>query len=60
MSMPKYAIDIQRNGVWGEEAASQKIGHLGLMFRALVASPFGIVKGRGYNRLFQMDRDPTR
>ncbi|WP_375714144.1 hypothetical protein [Rhizobium sullae] len=41
------AIGLQRNGVWGEETASQKIEHLGLMFGALVASPSGNVKGRG-------------
>lgn len=41
------AIGFQRNGVWGEETASQKIEHLGLMFGALAASPKGIVKGRG-------------
>jgi hypothetical protein len=29
------AIGFQRNGVWGEETASQKIEHLGLMFGAL-------------------------
>ncbi|CAH0343236.1 hypothetical protein RHI9324_04969 [Rhizobium sp. CECT 9324] len=31
------AIGFQRNGVWGEETASQKIEHLGLMFGALAA-----------------------
>ncbi|NGO66121.1 hypothetical protein G6N76_20895 [Rhizobium daejeonense] len=41
------AIGFQRNGVWGEETASQKVEHLGLMFGALAASPTGIVKGRG-------------
>jgi hypothetical protein len=41
------AIGFQRNGVWGEETASQEIEHLGLMFGALAASPAGIVKGRG-------------
>ena len=41
------AIGFQRNEVWGEETASQKIEHLGLMFGALAASPPGIVKGRG-------------
>jgi hypothetical protein len=41
------AIGLQRNGVWGEETASQKIEHLGLMFGSLAASPTGIVKGRG-------------
>src|SRR5690606_6515527 len=33
------AIGFQRNGVWGEETAAQKIEHLGLMFGALAASP---------------------
>lgn len=41
------AIGFQRNGVWGEETASQKIEHLGLMFGALAASPNGAVKGCG-------------
>ncbi|MEN3148482.1 hypothetical protein ABCW43_14305 [Neorhizobium sp. IRAMC:178] len=41
------AIGLQRNGVWGEETASQKVEHLGLMFGALAASPAGVVKGRG-------------
>ncbi|QLF71633.1 hypothetical protein FE840_018450 (plasmid) [Peteryoungia desertarenae] len=40
-------IGYQRNGVWGEETAAQKIEHLGLMFGALAASPDGPVKGRG-------------
>jgi hypothetical protein len=37
----------QRVGVWGEETASQKIEHLGLMFGALAASPRGAVRGLG-------------
>ncbi|WP_184345214.1 hypothetical protein [Rhizobium sp. N122] len=41
------AIGFQRNGVWGEETATQKIEHLGLMFGALAASPNGVVKGFG-------------
>lgn len=41
------AIGFQRNGVWYEETASQKVEHFGLMFGALAASPTGIVKGRG-------------
>ncbi len=41
------AIGFQRNGVWGEETASQKIEHLGLMFGALAAPPNGVVKGFG-------------
>lgn len=41
------ALGFQRNGVWGEETAAQKIEHLGLMFGALAASPKGPVKGYG-------------
>ncbi len=41
------AIGLQRNGVWGEETASQKIEHLGLMFGALAASSNSAVKGYG-------------
>jgi hypothetical protein len=41
------AIGFQRNGVWGEETASQKIEHLGLMFGALAASPESAIKGCG-------------
>jgi integrase len=41
------AIGFQRNGVWGEETASQKIEHLGLMLGALAASPNSAVKGYG-------------
>ncbi|QCL97720.1 hypothetical protein EXN32_20620 [Agrobacterium tumefaciens] len=41
------AIGFQRNGVWGEETASQKIEHLGLMFGALASSPNGAVRGFG-------------
>ncbi len=40
-------IGFQRNGVWGEETASQKLEHLGLMFGALAASPDGEVAGSG-------------
>lgn len=40
-------MGFQRNGVWGEETAAQKIEHLGLMFGALAASPKGEIKGRG-------------
>ena len=40
-------IGLQRNGVWGEETAQQKIEHLGLMFGALAASPTGEVSGHG-------------
>ncbi len=41
------AVGFQRNGVWCEETASQKVEHLGLMFGALAASPAGVVRGRG-------------
>ncbi|MBZ9763381.1 hypothetical protein LB553_21205 [Mesorhizobium sp. CA8] len=41
------AFGLQRNGVWGEETASQKIEHLGLMFGALAAHPRGNVRGYG-------------
>ena len=37
----------QRNGVWGDETASQKVEHLGLMFGALASSPKGAVRGYG-------------
>ncbi|MGV1758863.1 hypothetical protein ACQZ6F_19175 [Rhizobium sp. A22-96] len=41
------SVGFQRNGVWGEETASQKIEHLGLMFGALAASRDGEVRGYG-------------
>ena len=41
------AIGFRREGVWGEETASQKVEHLGLLFGALAASPNGEIKGRG-------------
>ncbi|WP_431858700.1 hypothetical protein [Azospirillum sp.] len=41
------AIGYQRNGVWGEETAAQKVEHLGLLFGALAASPRGAVHGFG-------------
>lgn len=40
-------LGFQRNGVWGEETAAQKIEHLGLMFGALSASPDEGVRGYG-------------
>jgi len=40
-------LGFQRNGVWGEETASQKVEHLGLMYGALAASPKSAVKGFG-------------
>ena len=41
------AFGFQRNGVWGDETAAQKIEHLGLMFGALAAAPNGAVHGFG-------------
>lgn len=41
------AFGFQRNGVWGEETASQKVEHLGLMFGALTAPADGPVRGFG-------------
>ncbi|NUB04618.1 hypothetical protein FW320_00200 [Azospirillum sp. Vi22] len=41
------AIGYQRNGVWGEETAAQKVEHLGLLFGALAAKPTGPVQGFG-------------
>jgi hypothetical protein len=41
------AFGLQRNGVWGEETASQKVEHLGLMLGALAAHPQGPVRGHG-------------
>jgi hypothetical protein len=40
-------IGFQRRGVWGQETASQRAEHLGLMFGALTSSPSGAVAGRG-------------
>ncbi|CAN7384953.1 hypothetical protein LJR016_002269 [Devosia sp. LjRoot16] len=37
----------QRSGVWGEETASQKVEHLGLMFGSLTAAADGPVRGYG-------------
>jgi len=37
----------QRVGVWGEDTASQKAEHLGLLFGALAASPRGAIGGMG-------------
>ena len=39
------AIGYQRGGVWGEETASQKVEHLGLLFGALAAPAAGAVCG---------------
>ena len=41
------AFGFQRNGVWNEETASQKVEHLGLMFGALASDPRSTVKGGG-------------
>lgn len=40
-------LGYQRSGVWGEETASQRIEHLGLLFGSLTASPAGPVAGFG-------------
>ncbi len=37
----------QRNGVWNDETADQKVEHIGLMFGALIAAPDGPVRGYG-------------
>lgn len=41
------AFGFQRNGVWNDETASQKVEHIGLLFGALAASPRSAVKGFG-------------
>ncbi|HWU83288.1 MAG TPA: hypothetical protein VN063_07345, partial [Methylophilaceae bacterium] len=41
------AFGFQRNGVWNEETASQKVEHLGLMFGSLASDPRSTVKGCG-------------
>lgn len=41
------AFDLQRNGVWGEETASQKVEHFGLWFGAFAAPPESEVQGFG-------------
>ena len=41
------AIGYQRNGVWGEDTAAQKVEHLGLLFGSLAASPRSAVQGFG-------------
>jgi hypothetical protein len=41
------AFGFQRNGVWNEETASQKVEHLGLMFGALASDPRSTVRGAG-------------
>jgi hypothetical protein len=41
------AAGFMRSGTWGEETATQKLQHLGLMFGALAAPPSGAVRGRG-------------
>jgi hypothetical protein len=41
------AFGFQRNGVWNEETADQKVEHLGLMLGALTADPDGPVRGYG-------------
>lgn len=39
------AFGLQRNGVWGEETASQKVEHFGLWFGAFTAPPESDVQG---------------
>jgi len=41
------AFGLQRNGVWGEETASQKVEHFGLWFGAFAAPPESEVQGFG-------------
>ncbi|MDP3493355.1 MAG: hypothetical protein Q8R82_09570, partial [Hyphomonadaceae bacterium] len=41
------ALGYRRSGFWGEETASQKLEHFGLLFGALAAAPDGPVQGRG-------------
>ena len=41
------AFGFQRNGVWNEETASQKVEHLSLMFGSLSSDPRSTVKGCG-------------
>jgi hypothetical protein len=43
-------IGFQRNGVWNDSTAFQKIEHLGLLFGALAALPGGHIKGFGIPR----------
>lgn len=38
---------MQRNGIWGEQTAQQKVEHFGLWFGALAASPESDVQGFG-------------
>lgn len=40
-------VGLQRNGIWSEDTALQKIEHLGLLFGALAASPRSTVRGAG-------------
>lgn len=40
-------IGYQRNGVWNEQTALQKIDHLGLLFGAMAADPEGPIAGKG-------------
>jgi len=40
-------IGVQRNGVWNEQTASQKIEHLALLFGALAADPSSPARGHG-------------
>lgn len=40
-------IGYQRNGIWNERTALQKVDHLGLLFGSLAAAPDGPVAGLG-------------
>ena len=40
-------IGYQRNGVWNEQTALQKVDHLGLLFGAMAADPEGPIAGKG-------------
>lgn len=41
------AFGYQRVGVWGEETATQKVEHFGLLFGALAAPPKSAIRGLG-------------
>lgn len=43
-------LGLQRNGVWNQVTAMQKVEHLGLMFGALIAAPDGAIQGYGARR----------
>lgn len=47
MTATLTAFGFQRNGVWNEETASQKVEHIGLMFGSLASDLRSTVKGCG-------------